>query len=266
MKLRLGFTLIELLVVIAIVAILAAILFPVFAQARAKARQTMALSNMKQIGNAVTMYLQDFDERFPMTMYPINGVPSTINYWAIHSYQASLEAYIKMDRGHRNKQNVWWDPSDPDRSLAAMWGSFTDNGLITGVPRSLADINTPAGTVYAILRGDPWTQLTGVTPPNPLPINDPNHPFWYSEFFDMCLDPWDDTTDTNHPYHWSKGEASPPCSMFPNNSNCTEWDQQIAKKRYNGSVLVLYTDSHGKASRFEATYRSPQDNEWDITR
>lgn len=60
-----GFTLIELLVVIAIIAILAAILFPVFAQAREKARQTACLSNLKQIGNALTMYVQDYDESLP---------------------------------------------------------------------------------------------------------------------------------------------------------------------------------------------------------
>jgi len=62
---RWAFTLIELLVVIAIIAILAAILFPVFARARAQARKTVGISNLKQIGLGTMMYTQDYDERFP---------------------------------------------------------------------------------------------------------------------------------------------------------------------------------------------------------
>src|SRR5262250_1157739 len=61
---RRGFTLIELLVVIAIIAILAAILFPVFARAREAARKTSCLSNMNQLGKATAMYVQDYDEQF----------------------------------------------------------------------------------------------------------------------------------------------------------------------------------------------------------
>src|SRR5436190_23143291 len=64
-----GFTLIELLVVIAIIAILAAILFPVFAQARDKARSTTCLSNFKQLGTAVTMYTQDYEGAYPLAWY-----------------------------------------------------------------------------------------------------------------------------------------------------------------------------------------------------
>src|SRR5262249_50119335 len=62
---RSAFTLIELLVVIAIIAILAAILFPVFAQARERARMSACISNMRQIGSGLMMYVQDYDETFP---------------------------------------------------------------------------------------------------------------------------------------------------------------------------------------------------------
>lgn len=68
-----GFTLIELLVVIAIIAILAAILFPVFARARESAVRTSCLSNLKQLGNAVLMYAQDYEERVPATINPVRG-------------------------------------------------------------------------------------------------------------------------------------------------------------------------------------------------
>jgi prepilin-type N-terminal cleavage/methylation domain-containing protein/prepilin-type processing-associated H-X9-DG protein len=72
-----GFTLIELLVVIAIIAILASILFPVFARAREKARQTSCLSNVKQLGLAVNMYAQDYDELLPTEDYPYGGDGNT---------------------------------------------------------------------------------------------------------------------------------------------------------------------------------------------
>src|SRR5215216_4432933 len=66
---RRGFTLIELLVVIAIIAILAAILFPVFARARENARRTSCLSNLKQLSLGIMQYTQDYDERLPQAMY-----------------------------------------------------------------------------------------------------------------------------------------------------------------------------------------------------
>src|SRR5467141_3768400 len=88
---RRGFTLIELLVVIAIIAILAAILFPVFAQAREKARQTTCLSNLRQVGLGLQMYAQDYEEVLPTSV----DVANFADPKAPTSFLSALIPYIK---------------------------------------------------------------------------------------------------------------------------------------------------------------------------
>jgi len=129
---RRGFTLIELLVVIAIIAILAAILFPVFARAREKARQSSCLSNVKQIGLGCLMYVQDYDERFSISYNPSTSPR--------YSWIQLIDPYIK------NTQ-VWDCPSQTVNSIMSYNGcrSYCFNELLW--TRKLGDVQSPAETV-----------------------------------------------------------------------------------------------------------------------
>lgn len=127
---RIGFTLIELLVVIAIIAILAAILFPVFAQAREKARAISCLSNCKQIGTAQMMYLQDYDEAFGFAWGENNN----------SHYIAGLQPYIKNSFGvvgtPASAIGVWQCPSTPTIGRNRVSAAYSTNGNLMGVAYS----------------------------------------------------------------------------------------------------------------------------------
>src|SRR5579863_7373346 len=110
-----GFTLIELLVVIAIIAILAAILFPVFAQAREKARQTSCVSNEKQILLAIMQYTQDYDESYPLGEAGTTHWDGNINTDdQAQGIENEIDPYIKagVTWGRERKSSVWNCPDD----------------------------------------------------------------------------------------------------------------------------------------------------------
>jgi prepilin-type N-terminal cleavage/methylation domain-containing protein len=125
-----GFTLIELLVVIAIIAILAAILFPVFGRARDNARRSTGISNVKQISLGILQYLQDYDERFFDTVTERQaqsttkiGAVATLAQAENFSYRAKLQPYVKSVQ-------LFKDPSAPEWPAASAGQFFsTDYGF-----------------------------------------------------------------------------------------------------------------------------------------
>ena len=175
MKNQRAFTLIELLVVIAIIAILAAILFPVFAQAREKARQTACLSNMKQIGTALMMYTQDYDEvlpgnhdgRFPApvpsfagdagltnaagTTNPLGFMtpePAVLRNWQrdIYPYMKNLQIYLCPNTTPRSSFSAGSAYAESNVAGAGN-GSYFLNGIVS--TKSMAAIPAPADIVFA---------------------------------------------------------------------------------------------------------------------
>ena len=150
MRRRHGFTLIELLVVIAIIAILAAILFPVFARAREKARQTSCLSNVKQMTLGILMYAQDYDERFCVLMIATDTQPAdTIGaYTGVHNWRGGLWWMDLIFPYVKNKQ-VFLCPSAPDQFVSYGWnfdylGYSSSSGSTS---YTMAQVAKPAETV-----------------------------------------------------------------------------------------------------------------------
>jgi prepilin-type N-terminal cleavage/methylation domain-containing protein len=149
-----GFTLIELLVVIAIIAILAAILFPVFANAREKARQTSCMSNMKQLGLGFSMYLDQWDSTYPTSACESvpHGWVYTAGSYKIDVSKGALYSFVKTP-------NVYVCPSDPHdgqtNAKSPTYLSYSVNqqfmiGGNTGYPASEGDVPFPTETILLL--------------------------------------------------------------------------------------------------------------------
>ena len=137
-----GFTLIELLVVIAIIALLASILFPVFAQARENARKTVCLSNEKQIGLAVMMYTRDYDERVCPQL--LDALPVQEAGGSPWNYYNALQPLIK-------NKSIWLCPDDvpngPLKVVPPNMGYHLNGNVVTPKGLLLAAIAAPANLI-----------------------------------------------------------------------------------------------------------------------
>ena len=240
---RPAFTLIELLVVIAIIAILAAILFPVFAQAREKARQISCLSNMKQMGLAILQYNQDFDETYPVSYYA-NALGKFSAAGTPVSWPRIIQPYVKNTRIFQcpsEKSTVGNTPGTGDDALTRYPVSYSFNYFLTGnfsptgiAGSNLVKVQKPAQTVM-IVDGASQPKL-GVKPED-----------------------------------WSQKKNATAVSGLPDTANRSAWllvhagtqpvinfaDYGAPLARHTGSLNILWADGHVKSAKIESFYHVP---------
>ena len=230
---RRAFTLIELLVVIAIIAILAAILFPVFAQARDKGRQASCLSNGRQVGMAFLMYAGDYDGLLPLTTYP---VPS-------NSWTDQCQAYIKNRQILRCPSDVSQNWSVPQTGRASMLdpnppvirrSSYFMNAWMAGSGGfgNLAATGSPASVIYVS------ESLEGIT------------------------------RDHFHPFNWIKETPANP--LYSGFMHAATFDdaggrtKELALERHSAGLNNVYLDGHSKWARWtQLWWQRPAEGVWD---
>lgn len=233
---RLGFTLIELLVVVAVIAILAAILFPVFASARAKARQAACFANLRQIGGALMMYVQDYDERMPNCCTHGRGfTPGNLLTGACAQAGITLRTPI----------NTYLGPEQtPPRYLQEFLHPYTRNAQIWFCPNvqrdgsmGPADQSGPFptyefnGTTYR------WSHYTKTTSNPNAPPSIRSQPEYLISGMAVAMIPRsaEAAVAEDLPY-WN-----------PVRAPCTNYGRTTA---HNGGINALYADGHAKFATF----------------
>jgi len=234
MNVRRGFTLIELLVVIAIIAILAAILFPVFAQAREKARQSSCTSNLKQIGLAFRMYIQDYDERTPSCNPRPSGGPDTHGQQGLAGQSFAYNGWISNGLiPYVKNQAIYICPSINNTGFYDPWnggkvGGPSDTTAADSQNGSPATNNVSYAFNYASDYGIKESVLTA--PANAILMTDSANAWWDCGYNSTCGIKFDPNRD------WQ--------SHLAGNKKKTEW--------HTGKNNWLFADNHVKTFGWDA--------------
>ena len=214
MKGKRGFTIIELLVVVAIIAILAALLFPVFARAKAKGKQTACLHNMKQIGTAFALYMSDTDDLFP------NGVD------AVDKWQPSI-----------------WDPEPEFQNQIGQMPLLND--LLQPYIKNREIFRSPADGGLKVLDDRPWLPL----PASPTMFGKYGSSYFYRTeltfrriYHSSLPKPAESNMMETASGAWHAGAPLMEESVSPE-----EWRERVRHYRYN----MLFTDFHAKSVTFD---------------
>ena len=247
-----AFTLIELLVVIAIIAILAAILFPVFAQAREKARQASCLSNTKQIGLGIYQYIQDYDETIPLGGWGIGPYGSRW-FRDIYPYVKNLNVYVCPSSLNNDTTAMYFSPkmaSFPqypgDTNLYPQsGGGYAINANLVGYPYN-KDIGPPANPPYdsktlADIKNSSGTFLVCEA----------------SAFTNAILGNNDAATWIKYESRNSDWQVTPPTDFTGTTGSYTRYTLDNSNylrrpaARHSGGLNVIYCDGHAKWSRID---------------
>jgi prepilin-type N-terminal cleavage/methylation domain-containing protein/prepilin-type processing-associated H-X9-DG protein len=241
---RVGFTLIELLVVIAIIAILAAILFPVFSRVREKARQTQCLSHTRQMGLALAQYSQDYDEvlvpfayGFPYTRlrWPSYDNPNVLANCPLHScrWPGLLQPYIKNTQIFR---------------CPSYAGPFVfPCPSVTAGPFC----NMAIGSNYGVSRGLIRIACVGTSLVNSAALPEIPRPSSVAAFADS-----NGSLLFFNPLEWPFDQDCDPDGTFDTHSglgSCadrTRWYNVAGAKRHTDGMNVIYADGHAKWANF----------------
>jgi prepilin-type N-terminal cleavage/methylation domain-containing protein/prepilin-type processing-associated H-X9-DG protein len=258
---RKGFTLIELLVVIAIIAILAAILFPVFGRARESARRTSCVSNTKQIGLAFIQYYQDYDEQFPMAK---NVVAGANTHWA----NSSLQPYLKSRQILRcpNDNSPQWDSLSGTTNGVA-WTNTTyraSSYALNGMLLVNTDLTTYGGTNLPDSVGDMHvyvtTHLAGIPSPSQVillaespEINNGDRNYFHS--FRWHPDGVSGGTGTGNNCPANGHEATALTGRFCTRKDGVKVPEDIHTTRHSDGFVAAYVDGHSKWVKWEQVYK-----------